>query len=162
MNNKTGTLESSDSIDSSKRDFLKGAVIGAATVATSGLATRVLAGEKEVKFPLIPSQLGLDAKYRQLEEADSPIGALFSFAEQEWIKNATPVFKEETGLAWTEEMLPRLISGKFSDYDIQDLREFCPQFLTKCAVGVYSEHPKYGSLWSVGSFHISEKLTAGL
>ena len=109
---------------------------------------------KTTKFEYIPSKLGID--YRAM--APSPLAELLSQGEVEWMENAKVDYGEDTAGAWVEEIAPRVATGAVSEITIENLRDFTPNMLTKFAVGLHPQDPKYSGLWSVGTNYVARKL----
>lgn len=112
------------------------------------------AGTKTVRFEYIPSKLGID--YRAL--APSPLAELLSQGEVEWMKNAKVDYGGDTSAVWKDELAPEIATGAIAIITIENLREFTPNMLTKFAIGLHPQDPKYSGLWSVGTNYVARNL----
>ena len=110
---------------------------------------------KTTKFEYIPSKLGID--YRAL--APSPLAELLSQGEVEWMKNAPTKYGAKAGRLWKLSISKKVSTGAISESVIDKLREYTPNMLTKFAVGLHPQDPKYGYLWSIGTNHVARKLS---
>jgi len=113
-----------------------------------------LAETKKPVFEYIPSKLGID--YRAL--APSPLAEMLSQGEVEWMMNALVDYGEDTSNVWENELAPEIATGAIAKITIENLREFTPNMLTKFAVGLHPQDPKYGYLWSEGTLFVAERL----
>ena len=166
MTQKKNVSSHHENVGENRRAVLK-TLLGSAALATvlgtTQLAQSVLADEvapakteKKVVFEYVESKLGID--YRKL--APSPLAEMLSQGEGEWMKNAVVDYEEDTAEAWKEELVPQIAKGAISNAAIENLRAFTPKMLSKFAVGLHPQDPKYGGLWSVGTNFVSEKLAS--
>lgn len=56
---------------------------------------------------------------------------VFRRAEQEWLQNAPDTYGNDAGEVWAQDIFPRLIAGQLQAVDIEDLRQYGPQFLAE-------------------------------
>ena len=162
-NTKLPILEGSEQ-NLDRRDFLKkaGGVIAGAAMSTAGLAQAVLAQEitpasqqEGMVVAYRESELGID--YRAL--ADTPVDAMLSQGEAEFMANATAVFGDETTEAWGHYMAPEIGSGRVSKATVESMREFTPNMLLSFSQ-IDPNHPKYMLLQTAGeNFQLDQHLS---
>ncbi len=140
-------------VDENRRALLTATFGVAITSFFAGATTLVLAQEIKPKFEYIPSKLGID--YYAL--APSPLAEILSQGELEWMENATPVFGEKSARYW-KGVSKSVATGNLSKVMIDWIQQFSPNMLTKFAVGLHPQDPKYGGLWSVGTNHVASGL----
>lgn len=122
--------------------------------ASSLFLTPLSAEDTKARFDYIPSKLGID--YRAL--APSPLAEILSQGEVEWMQNALVDYGEDTIPVWKDELVPQIATGAVSQITIENLQDFTPNMLTKFAVGLNPQDPKFGGLWSVGTNQIARRL----
>ena len=49
--------------------------------------------------------------------------------EAEWVKNAPDTYSHDALDVWHTDILPRIMSARLEQIDIEDLRLFCPKML---------------------------------
>ena len=82
---------------------------------------------------------------------------ILSQGEVEWMKNAYSKYGEDTADFWKLSISKKVSTGAISESVIDKLREYTPNMLTKFAVGLHPQDPKYGYLWSIGNLFVAER-----